>query len=140
MCDLAPEKDCMQHPWKREISDELPLSRRNRWSSRRNSERPTRKDIERLRRQEKFARSDPRGWPSHRLQVRVFALVELFVGVAHGLGPVASEHDLKVNRLETVVLVPVDHAGRTGDAFPGPDPRREALAAFVLNEDVKMAP
>jgi hypothetical protein len=108
MCDLAPEKDCMQHPWKREISDELPLSRRNRWSSRRNSERPTRKDIERLRRQEKFARSDPRGWPSHRLQVRVFALVELFVGVAHGLGPVASQHDLKVNRLETVVLVLVE--------------------------------
>ena len=36
--------------------------------------RPTRKDIERLRRQEKFTRSEPRGWPSHRLQVRVFAL------------------------------------------------------------------
>src|ERR1700754_2530058 len=76
---------------------------------------------------------------SHRLQVRVPLLVEVLVGVAHGLGLGAPDHDLKVARLQAVVLVAVDDAGRTSDAFPRTQPSREALAAFVLDKDVEVA-
>src|SRR3954463_15285318 len=75
---------------------------------------------------------------SHRLQVRIPLLVEVLVGVAHGLGLGAPDHDLKVDRLQAVVLVAVDDASRTGDAFPGAQPRGEALAALVLDEDVQV--
>src|SRR3954471_4871611 len=76
---------------------------------------------------------------SHRLQVRIPLLVEVLVGVAHGLGLGAPDHDLKVDRLQAVVLVAVDDTRRTGDAFPRTQPCGEALAAFVLDKDVEVA-
>src|SRR5262249_60420807 len=42
---------------------------------------------------------------SHRLEMGIAALVEVLVGVAHGLGLAASEHDLEIDRLEAVVLI-----------------------------------
>src|SRR5262249_51921822 len=65
---------------------------------------------------------------SDRLQMRVAALEELVVGVAHRLGPPAAEHHLHVDRLEPVVLVAVDHAGRAADRVPRAEPRGDALA------------
>src|SRR5262245_50446164 len=76
---------------------------------------------------------------SHRLEMGVSSLVEVLVGVAHGLGLAASEHDLEIDRLEAVVLIAVDDAGGTRDAFPGPEAGGEALAALVLDKDVEVA-
>src|SRR5262249_51574746 len=76
---------------------------------------------------------------SHRLEVGIAALVEVLVGVAHGLGLAASEHDLQVGRVEAVVLIAMDDAGGTRDAFPRPEAGGEALAALVLDEDVEVA-
>src|SRR5262244_2384457 len=76
---------------------------------------------------------------SHRLEMGIAALVEVLVGVAHGLRLAASEHDLEVDRLEAVVLIAVDDAGGTRDAFPRPETGGEALAALVLDEDVEIA-
>src|SRR5215831_2529940 len=76
---------------------------------------------------------------SHRLEVGIAALVEVLVGVAHGLGLAAPEHDLEIDRLEAVVLVSVDDAGGTRNAFPGPEAGGEALAVLVLDEDVEVA-
>src|SRR5262249_14682444 len=41
------------------------------------------------------------------------------------------------DRAERVVLVAVDDAGRARDTFPRPEPRGDALAALVLDEDVE---
>src|SRR4029450_8400576 len=49
---------------------------------------------------------------SHRLQMRISPLVQVVVGVAHRLGLAAPDHDLEIDRLEAVVLVAVDDAGR----------------------------
>src|SRR5436190_14510749 len=76
---------------------------------------------------------------SHRLQVRVAPLVEIVVRVAHGVGLAASQHDLEIDRPQAVVLIAVDDAGGTRDAFPGPEPGGEALPAFVLDENVEEA-
>src|SRR6516162_3172736 len=76
---------------------------------------------------------------SHRLEMGIAALVEVLVGVAHGLGLGAAEHDLEVDRLQAVVLIAVDDAGGTRDAFPRPEAGGEALAALVLDEDVEIA-
>src|SRR5262245_12254618 len=71
--------------------------------------------------------------------MRIPLLVELLVGVAHGLGLGASDHDLEVDRPEAVVLIAVDDAGRTRYAFPWTWPGGEALAALVLDEHVEVA-
>src|ERR1700720_31454 len=71
--------------------------------------------------------------------MRIPALVQLAVGITHGIGPAAAEHDLHVNWRQRIVLIAVDHAGWTGDALPGAKPRGDALAAFVLDEDVENA-
>ena len=44
------------------------------------------------------------------------ALVEVLIRVAHGFRLGATEHDLKIDRPQTVVLVSVDHAGVAGNA------------------------
>src|ERR1700688_2160916 len=67
----------------------------------------------------------------------VSLLVELFVRIAHGLRLAAPEHHLEIDRREAVVLIAVNDPGRTGDAFPGAEPRGQALAAFVLDKDVE---
>src|SRR5262245_57583961 len=76
---------------------------------------------------------------SHRLEVCIPFLVEFLVGVAHGFGLGASDHDLEIDRLEAVVLIAVDDTGGTGDALPGTEPGGEALAALVLDEHVEIA-
>src|SRR5262245_40577039 len=76
---------------------------------------------------------------SHRLEVGIAALVKILVGVAHGLGLAASEHDLEIDRVEAVVLIAVNDAGGTRNAFPGPEAGGEALAVLVLDEDVEVA-
>jgi len=38
-------------------------------------------------------------WDSNRLQVRVLALEEIVVGIAHGLRLAAAEHNLEIDRL-----------------------------------------
>jgi hypothetical protein len=48
--------------------------------------------------------------PSHGFEVRVAALVELVVGVAHGFRLAATQHHLHVDRLKAVVLTVVDQA------------------------------
>ncbi len=69
----------------------------------------------------------------------VALLVEVLVGVAHGLGLGASDHHLEIDRLQAVVLVAMDHARRARDAFPRAEPRGDALAAFILDEHVEKA-
>src|SRR5262249_31764010 len=76
---------------------------------------------------------------SHCLEMGIAPLVEVLVGVAHGLGLAASEHDLEVDRLEAVVLIAVDDAGGTRDAFPRRETGGEAFAALVLDKDVEIA-
>src|SRR5215471_13942754 len=76
---------------------------------------------------------------SHRLEMGIAALVEILVGIAHGLGLAAPEHDLEIDRLEAVVLISVDDAGGTRNAFPGPEAGGEALAVLVFDEDVEVA-
>src|ERR1700730_189919 len=73
----------------------------------------------------------------HRLEMGVSLLVELVVRIAHGLGLAAPEHDLEIDRREAVVLITVNDAGRTSDAFPRAEPRGQALAALVLDKDVE---
>src|SRR6059058_3785180 len=77
----------------------------------------------------------PDGSPA---QMGVALLVEVVVGVAHRLGLAAPEHDLEIDRLQAVVLEPVDHARRTGDAFPGSEFAGQPPAAFVLDEDAEI--
>src|SRR5262249_52132291 len=74
-----------------------------------------------------------------RLQVLVAPLVELVVGVSHRLRLAAAEHDLEIDRAQAVVLIAVNHAGRTRDAFPGPESRGDSLAALVLDEHIEKA-
>src|SRR5262245_38010324 len=76
---------------------------------------------------------------SHRLEVCIPFLVEFLVGVAHGFGLGASDHDLEIDRLEAVVLIAVDDTGGTRDALPGTEPGGEAPAALVLDEHVEIA-
>src|SRR5258708_1915017 len=73
----------------------------------------------------------------HRFEMRVSLFVELLVRIAHGFGLGPPQHDLEIDRSEAVVLIAVDDAGRAGDAFPGAEPRGQALAAFVLDEDIE---
>src|SRR5580658_2945387 len=73
------------------------------------------------------------------LEMLVAPLIELVVGVTHGLGPPAAEHDLDVDGREAGVLVAVDDAGRTSDAFPWAESRGQPLAGFILDEDVEKA-
>src|SRR5919201_1604884 len=60
--------------------------------------------------------------------------VELLIGITHRLRARLAEHNLKINRLEALVDIAVDDAGRAGDAFPGPELDVDAPAAFVLDE------
>src|SRR4030081_2083989 len=71
--------------------------------------------------------------------MRVAPLVELVVGIAHGVRLAAPEHHLEIDRPEAVILIAMDHARRARDAFPWAQPRGEALAALVLDEDVEKA-
>src|SRR5262245_22571752 len=66
-------------------------------------------------------------------------LVEILVGVTHGLGLAAPDHHLEIDRLEAVVLVAVDDAGGAGDAFPRAESGGETFAALVFDKDVKVA-
>src|SRR5262245_36670783 len=71
--------------------------------------------------------------------MRVAPLVELLVGVAHGVGLAAPQHDLEIDGLETVVLVAVDHAGGARDAFPWAQAGGDAFATFVFDKHVEIA-
>src|SRR3954470_15614501 len=64
---------------------------------------------------------------------------QLVVGIAHHVGLAAAEHDLEIDRLEAAVVVAMDDAGRAGDAFPRAEARGQALARFVLDEDIEEA-
>src|ERR1700704_5885298 len=66
-------------------------------------------------------------------------LEEVLVRIAHGFRPAAAEHVLEIDRLQAVVLIAVDHAGRAGDALPRAEARGDAPAGFVLHEDVEKA-
>src|SRR5205807_8477891 len=63
----------------------------------------------------------------------VAALVQLVVGIAHRLRPRLAEHHLKVDRLQALIHIAVDHAGRAGDAFPRPELDVDASTVFVLD-------
>src|SRR5258708_27946336 len=63
-------------------------------------------------------------------------LVKLLVRIAHGLRLAAAEHDLEVDRLQAVVLVAVNDAGRARDALPGSEARGDAVAGLILDEHV----
>src|SRR5271155_4031579 len=69
--------------------------------------------------------------------MRILALVQLIVGIAHGVRLAAAEHHLEIGRRQRVVLETVNDAGRAGNAFPRSEPRGEPLAAFVLDEDIE---
>ena len=43
---------------------------------------------------------------------------KFFIRIAHGIGAALAEHDLKINRLQTIIYVTVDNAGWAGNAFP----------------------
>src|SRR5262245_3294492 len=82
---------------------------------------------------------DGHACPSHRLEMRVAALVELIIRLAHGFWLAAAVHHLDLDQLERIVLIAMDDAGRTRDAFPWPEPRGDALAALILHEHVEIA-
>src|SRR3979490_840200 len=71
--------------------------------------------------------------------MRVAPLIELVVGIAHGVRLAAAEHHLEIDRPEAVILIAMDPARRARDAFPWAQPRGQALAALVLDEDVEKA-
>src|SRR6266478_8102640 len=73
------------------------------------------------------------------LKVIAPALEQRIVGISHGFGLAASDHDLEINRLQTVVLIAMDDPRRAGDAFPGAEPARDLAAVFILDKDVEMA-
>src|SRR5690348_16679567 len=60
--------------------------------------------------------------------------VQLVIGITHRLGPTAAEHDLHINRFETVVLKPMDDPRRAGDALPRPELSVDPPAGLVLDE------
>ena len=71
-------------------------------------------------------------------QMRTSTFKKRVVRIAHCFGSGLAEHNLEIDRLEAVVLIAVDDAGRAGDAFPRAEPLRKALAGFVLDEDIEM--
>jgi hypothetical protein len=72
--------------------------------------------------------------------MRVAALVELVVDVAHGLRLAATQHHLHVNRLKTVVLIAVDHAcGRMHSQGPSRVVRR-LPDSFSMNTSMEPLP
>jgi hypothetical protein len=75
---------------------------------------------------------------SDRPQMRIAPLIEFFVGITHRLWLAAAEHDLEVDRLQAVILVPMDDAGRARYAFPRTQPLGDTLARLVLDEYVEM--
>src|ERR1700733_8086577 len=70
--------------------------------------------------------------------MRILALVQLIVDVAHGLRLAAAEHHLKINWRKRLILKSMDPARRTGDALPWTEPRRDPLAALVLHKNVEI--
>src|SRR5215470_14522279 len=75
----------------------------------------------------------------HGFQVCVPALVKLIVGIAHRIRLAAAEHDLEIDRFKRVILITMDNSGRTRNALPRPEPRRDPPAAFVLDKDIEQA-
>jgi hypothetical protein len=73
------------------------------------------------------------------LKVIAPALEQRIVGISHGFGLAASDHDLEIDRLQTVVLIAMDDPRRAGNAFPGAEPARDLAAVFILDKDVEMA-
>src|SRR3984885_3371277 len=71
--------------------------------------------------------------------MRILALVQLIVDVAHGLRLAAAEHHLKINWRKRLILKSMDPARRTGDALPWTEPRRDPLAVLVLDKNVEIA-
>src|SRR6202000_3496899 len=69
----------------------------------------------------------------------VAALEQRLVGVTHGLGLAATDHHLEVHRLEAIVIIAVDHAGRSRNALPRAKPGRDPAHGFVLDEHVEVA-
>ena len=67
--------------------------------------------------------------------MRLAAAVELVIGVAHRLGAAAAEHDLHIDRFETVVLKAVNDPGWAGDAFPWAQLAADAPLFFVFEEN-----
>src|SRR5215469_18138372 len=67
--------------------------------------------------------------------MRLAAAVELVIGVAHRLRTAAAEHDLHIDRFETVVLKAVNDPGRAGDAFPRAQLAAHLPPVFVLEKD-----
>lgn len=66
-------------------------------------------------------------------------VVQLIVGITHRLRSAAPQHHLKINGLQTVVFVAMNHAGWTGNALPWPESLGNLSAIFVLNEDIEMS-
>src|SRR5258705_13761404 len=77
---------------------------------------------------------------SHRFQMRVAPLVEVLVGVTHGLRLAAPQHDLEIDRLETIVLVAVDDAGGALDAFPPAQAGGGAFSPFLFPKQIEITP
>src|SRR5439155_68483 len=73
------------------------------------------------------------------IEVGVALGLEPGVRVAHEVGPRASEHHLKVGRLEPDVLEPVDDAGRRRHAVPASEHGFFPAARAVLEENLHLA-
>src|SRR3984893_4285610 len=74
-----------------------------------------------------------------RLEVVATPLEQFLIGIAHGFGLAASDHDLKIDRLQAVVLIAVDNSRGAGDAFPGAEAAGDPAGVFIFDEDVEMA-
>src|SRR5262249_31215940 len=73
------------------------------------------------------------------VQMRVAPTVQLVVRIPHGLGAGLAQHHLEVHRLQALVDVAVDDAGRAGDTFPRPEAYVEPPARLVLDERSEVA-
>src|ERR1700754_2660573 len=74
-----------------------------------------------------------------RFEVVATPLEQFLVGITHGFGLAASDHDLEIDRLQAVVLIAMDNSRGAGDACPGAESAGDLAAVFILDEDVEMA-
>ena len=62
------------------------------------------------------------------------ALIEIFVGVTHGVRLAASQHHLEIDRSKAIVLVAMDYTRRARDTLPGPESCGKPIAVLLLDE------
>src|SRR6185437_1295207 len=69
------------------------------------------------------------------IQMRVTMAKELVIRITHRLRLSSTQHDLDIDRLEAVILEPMDDACRTRKTIPGSHALGDAMPRLILDED-----